>query len=179
MRRPLLVVLAGLPGTGKTTLASRLAQAFGAVHLRTDAIAGPMLVAGLTDQAAEAGRVAYLIAERLARENLANGIPVVVDGVHATHERRRVWPNVAHQADVPIMAVETTVSDRMQHELRVAARAAKSGPGVEATWDSLTSMRYETWDDATDGPRLVVDMTDTAHGLATAERAVRALLDSN
>jgi predicted kinase len=49
--RLLLVVLLGQPGTGKTTLAKRLAAELRGAYIRLDAIVGPMLGGGPTREA--------------------------------------------------------------------------------------------------------------------------------
>lgn len=36
------------------------------------------------------------------------------------------------------------------------------------TWDDVATADYVPWDEARDGPRLVIDMTDTARGVAAA-----------
>jgi predicted kinase len=41
---PLLIILSGLPGTGKTSVARELAGQLGAVHLRVDTIAARISV---------------------------------------------------------------------------------------------------------------------------------------
>ena len=122
--RDLLVVLAGLPGTGKTTIGSLLARRLRAVYLRTDVIAGPMLLEGLTEDNAEAGRVAYSIAREVATENLCAGVLVVVDGVHATHERRALWRGVAEATQARLVQLEMALADEAEHRLPVEHRQA-------------------------------------------------------
>ncbi|WP_284537049.1 AAA family ATPase [Nocardioides sp. T2.26MG-1] len=153
--RGVLVVLAGLPGTGKTTIGRALAGRLRAAYLRADAIAAPMLLEGLTEDSAEAGRVAYGIAREVAAENLGVGVPVVVDGVHATHERRALWRGVAEANQAHLVQLEMTLSDQEEHRLRVEYRQANGYVGP--TWEQILEMEYDDWSDAVDGPRLLVD----------------------
>jgi predicted kinase len=120
-----LVVLAGQPGTGKTTIGRLLARRLRAAYLRTDVIAGPMLLDGLTGDKATAGRVAYGVAREVAAENLRAGVPVVVDGVHATHERRALWRGVSEATHARLVQLEMTLSDGREHRLRL--RSARPG----------------------------------------------------
>ena len=94
-RDPVLVVFAGRPGTGKSTTARLLASRLQAAYVRTDVIAGAVLSGGLTQDPGEAGSVAYVVARGVALENLSAGVPVVIDGVQATHDRRAVWRQLA------------------------------------------------------------------------------------
>ncbi len=162
--RPLLVVLAGLPGTGKTTIGRLLAGELRAAYLRTDVIAGPMLLEGLTVDNAEAGRAAYGIAREIATENLRAGVPVVVDGVHATHERRALWRGVAEATQSRLVQLEATLADEVEHRLRVEHRQARGYVGT--TWEQILDMKYDEWNEATDGRRLVVDTFETDAALA-------------
>jgi predicted kinase len=174
----LLVVLAGRPGTGKTTIGRLLACRLQAAYLRTDVIVGPMLRAGLTEDVEGAARVGYDIAGEVATENLQAGVPVVVDGVNATHERRALWRDVSGAAKARLVQLETTLPDGAEHRRRVDSRGAGVGY-IGPTWEQIVEMRYDVWHEATDGPRLVVDMTDTdaalAACLAHVGRATRAL----
>jgi predicted kinase len=63
-----LIVFAGLPGTGKTTLARKLAKALPAFLIRIDTIEQALISNG--DPATKVGPMGYVIAYRLASENL-------------------------------------------------------------------------------------------------------------
>lgn len=162
---PLLVVLAGRPGTGKTTIGRLLAGRLQAAYLRTDVIVGPMLSAGLTEDEAGAARVGYDIACEVATENLHAGVPVVVDGVNASHERRKLWRDVSGATGARLVQLETTLPDGAEHRRRVDRRGAGVGY-IGPTWEQILEMRYDVWHEATDGPRLIVDTSDTDAALA-------------
>ncbi len=76
-RDPRLVVLRGLPGVGKTTIARGLASTLPAFHVRIDSIETPILAAGnLGDEIEDLG---YQIGYRVAADNLSLGLSVVAD----------------------------------------------------------------------------------------------------
>jgi predicted kinase len=157
--RDVLVVLAGLPGTGKTTIGRLLARRLRAAYLRADVIAGPLLLEGLTEDNAEAGHVAYGIAREVATENLRAGVPVVVDGVHATHERRAMWRGVAEATNTRLVQLEMTLVDEAVHRVRAEKREAP-------TWEQILDMKYDDWSETFDGRRLLVDTFETDAALA-------------
>ena len=66
---PALVVLAGLPGTGKTTIARALARASGAIHLRIDTIETALRTRGVSFAGA-AGDTGYVAVYALAHDLL-------------------------------------------------------------------------------------------------------------
>jgi len=71
----LLIVIGGLPGTGKTSLARGLARALDAVHLRIDTIEQALRSASMdSDALSTAG---YVVAYGVAGDNLALGRTVV------------------------------------------------------------------------------------------------------
>lgn len=167
MSPPLLVVLAGRPGTGKTTIGRLLAGRLRAAYLRNDVIVGPMLRAGgLTEDETGAARVGYDIACEVAAENLHLGVPVVVDGVHATHERRALWRGVSAATRARLVHLETTLSDGVEHRLRVDSRQASEVGYLGPTWEQILEMSYDAWSEPIDGPRLLVDTYDTDAALA-------------
>lgn len=166
-----LVVLGGRPGTGKTTIGRLLARRLRAAYLRTDVIAGPMLLDGLTEDKARAGHVAYNIAREIATENLRAGVPVLVDGVHATHDRRALWRDVSQTTHCRLIQFEMTLADEGEHRRRVESRQSQGYVGP--TWEQIVDMKYADWSEARDGRRMIVEAFDTNAALAQCLAHVR------
>jgi len=75
----MLIVLGGLPGTGKTAIARSLARRLNAVHLRIDTIEQALRSCDVLK--ADVGPAGYVIAYGLAEDNLRIGEIVVADSV--------------------------------------------------------------------------------------------------
>ncbi len=112
---PRLVAVGGLSGSGKSTVAARLAprlgRAPGAIHLRSDIERKRLLGAGEHDRLPEAG-YARPVTERVfaalraqARLALAAGQSVVVDAVHQRPDERAAIAAVAADAGVPFAGI--------------------------------------------------------------------------
>ena len=67
----MLIVLSGLPGTGKTTIARRLASELSAVYLRIDSIEQAIISTGRPVEAE-----GYLVGYSVAEDNLRLGLTV-------------------------------------------------------------------------------------------------------
>src|SRR5262245_49720088 len=89
----ILIEFGGLPGTGKSTLAARLAEETGAVWLRIDEIENAMRRNGLT--ADQTGVAAYSVAHDVAANHLRRGLTVIADAVNPVHEARDGWYSLA------------------------------------------------------------------------------------
>lgn len=124
-----------------------------------------MLRRRITGDKTLAGRVAYDIACEVATENLLAGIPVVVDGVHATHELRALWHGVSEATDTRLVQLETTLPDGLEHRRRVETRQALGYLGP--TWKQILEMKYDDWSEAIDGSRLLVDTSDRDAAVAS------------
>lgn len=126
-----LVAVGGLSGTGKSTLAKKLAGriggAVGAVHLRTDTIRKRLFGVGPLDRlpdeayARDAGERVYAEMMRLATLALDAGMSVVADAVFAREEERRAVAELASASGVPFDGLWLDAPASVL-EARVAAR---------------------------------------------------------
>lgn len=169
MRDPWLVVLAGRPGTGKTTLARLLTTELGAAYLRIDAIETAVIRSGLA--AHPIGPVGYVVAHDIALATLGLGTSVVVDAVNPVHESRAGWRAAGERYRLAVY--ETVVPDVSAHEFRVRQRQPDLPGQRIPSWEEVLASEYAPWDVALDGPRAVIDMTDTATGFSMALQFLR------
>lgn len=161
--RSMLIVIGGLPGTGKTSLARGLARALDAVHLRIDTIEQALRSVTMDSDASAAG---YVVAYGVAADNLALGRTVVADAVNPLTSTRAAWREIGERAAAAVVEVEVICSDAGEHRRRVAIRVSDI-PGLKLpTWDEVQARTYEPWP----GAHLMID---TAH--QSVEEGVTAL----
>ncbi|MDO9714111.1 AAA family ATPase [Paracraurococcus lichenis] len=116
----MLIVFGGLPGMGKTTLASRIVRKLPATHLRIDTIEQALRSADVLK--GDVGPSGYMIAYALAETNLRHGQIVVADCVNPLTVTRAAWRSVAAAASSPIVEIEVVCSDPAEHRCRVETR---------------------------------------------------------
>ena len=158
MSRGLLVEFGGLPGTGKSTLAGRLATETGAVWLRIDEIEGAMRRNGLTPD--QTGVTAYSVAHDVAANHLRRGLMVIADAVSPVSEARVGWRDLAASVNCGHLVIETTCPDGAEHRRRVETRVSDLPGWVYPTWDQVqqATLLYEPRTD----DRLTLDTTRPA-----------------
>jgi predicted kinase len=149
---PTLIILSGLPGSGKTVVAEGLSRSLSIPILSIDSIEAAMWRAGLAR--AETNVAAYEVAQALTDENLRLRLTIVVDAVNPVETPRAAWRNLAAKHRVSLKIIECVCSDETILRQRIEAPVS-SKAGTQLTWARLLQRRseYEAWTD----PRLVLD----------------------
>jgi predicted kinase len=147
----MLIVIGGLPATGKTTLARLLATRIGAVHLRIDTIEQAVVRSGLARH--PVGPVGYVVGYALAEEQLRQGLTVIAESVNPLTITRDAWCDSATRASAPVVEVEVVCSDPEEHRRRADTRSVDIPDLPLPTWQEIVDLEYEPWQ----RDRLVVD----------------------
>ncbi|MBK6010651.1 AAA family ATPase [Streptomyces sp. MBT53] len=153
-----LIVIGGLPGTGKTTLSRLLAARIGAVHLRVDTIEQALVRSGLAQH--PVGPAGYVVGYALAEEHLRQGLTVIAESVNPLAVTRDSWRDAGAGAGVPVVEVEVICSDPAEHRHRVTSRSVDI-PGLPLPdWQQVRRRDHEPWnrehitlDTAGEGPQ--------------------------
>ncbi|SDF49780.1 Predicted kinase [Blastococcus aurantiacus] len=142
----MLVVVSGLPGTGKSAVAAGLAARSGAVHLSIDTVEDALLGSGLPP-GWRTGVAAYEAARAVAEQNLALGLTVVVDAVNDSEPARGTWRAGAAATDSDLVFVVLTLDDPVEHRRRLETRLRDLAHVPEPSWNEVMARAaaYAPW----------------------------------
>ena len=138
----MLLILGGLPGVGKTAIATELARGIGAMHLRIDSIEQALRDSGVEISGPEG----YVVAYAVAADNLRLGRTVIADSVNPVEVTRTAWRNVARRAGTRCIEIEVVCSDHAEHRRRVESRIADIAGHRLPTWQQVCDRDYEPWE---------------------------------
>ncbi len=105
----MLILIVGLPGTGKTTLALELAKEIDAVHLNSDMIRTSLGLRGQYDAASKAA--VYKELHDKAAEVLKQGKKLIIDATLYKVVLRDSFEKLANKYHVPIKWIELKAED--------------------------------------------------------------------
>jgi predicted kinase len=172
-----LVIFSGLPGTGKSTLANRLARELRWPLLRIDDVVG--------DVPENAGmdfwdsRVQVLL--ELCEAQLQLGINVIADSVFMNKDRYHAEA-IAREQNALFRPIHTFMSDEQVWEERVTRRVIELNNPAVSTWEQIQHQRqhFRTWQPETalfvDGVQPVEqNYTDVLHFVTTEDIAIKPL----
>lgn len=174
-RTPALVCFGGLPATGKSTVAGRVAVALAAAYVRIDTIETAVARAEGDHAATNDWELppGYAVGYDMAREQLRLGLDVVAESVNPLEETRQAWRQAADDAGAATFDVEVVCSDPAEHRRRAEGRTVDVPGLILPTWDQILEREYEPWD----RDRLVID-TSAASPADAAQAVLAGLSDA-
>jgi predicted kinase len=151
-----LVVIGGLPASGKSSVATALSLQTATPYLRVDRI--EQAIVDWSPLSHPLGPVGYAVAHELALEQLQLGLDVIVECVNPLTVTRDGWQGTAATADAALIEVEVICSDQTEHRRRVETRTSDVEGLAKPTWTAVVERVYEPWT----RERLVIDSTTTS-----------------
>lgn len=151
------VVMSGLPGTGKTSIADGIGRALVAPTFSKDRLEAVLLRSGLVPQE-RLGRIGYDLLSLLATGQMVAGRTAILDSVASTTSIRSEWRKLAHAQGATWHVMECICSDPAIHRRRLQDRRRGIPGWPELDWDHVEGVRdrFAPWTEA----RLVLDAVD-------------------
>ncbi|MBE9103302.1 AAA family ATPase [filamentous cyanobacterium LEGE 07170] len=158
----MLYIFSGLPGTGKSTLATALSRICNGCYLRVDTIEQTMKNAGISLEGPEGYAIAYALAE----DNLRLGMNVIADTVNPIELTREAWRRAAENAKSAFREIEIVCTDLDEHKRRIETRKTSVKGLTLPTWKAVQNREYHPWT----GDRIIIDTAG-----ATPEQSIQQL----
>ena len=168
--QPTLIVVGGLPGTGKSTLADGMAARLDVPVFNKDWIEASLRRDGVTRER-NSWRVAEHLLTTLADQQLRRRQSAILDTVARPTESRAAWRSVADAAGARFRLIQCVCTDVAVHRRRVLGRTRGIPDWDELTWSDVENVRARSapWPE----PHLVLDaMRPSDENLAAALRYV-------
>lgn len=155
------VLLAGLPGSGKSYLAHEVALCTSAVVIRTDEVRS-LLFPQPTFSSDESATV-YLTCFGLVRELLRDGWPLLFDGTNGRRAGRRRFVAIGRETGSEVRLVHVYADPNLV-EGRIRARTRGDTPNFASTADVEVYRRMRTSEDYGGTFDFAVDTGNDVHG---------------
>lgn len=150
----MLVVVSGLPGSGKSSVAAALGGRLGAPVLSVDPIEAAIWRCGIAPSF-ETGLAAYEVVAVVAEQQLRLGLTAIVDSVSSLEVARDMWRQAVRRAESSMQVIEVICSDVEVHRNRLVSRRRAIDSFPEPSWQDVLARRseWEPWIEQ----RLVLD----------------------
>ncbi|UCD54136.1 MAG: ATP-binding protein [Dehalococcoidia bacterium] len=136
--KPVLIVVSGLPGTGKSYFCSQLAERLPVVILESDALRKALFSSPSYNlqESSRLFRVCHLLIERL----LKKGMSLICDATNLSERNREHLYSIADRLDVKLILVRVEAPPQVVYQ-RLKARGEESESKSDADWTVYRRMK--------------------------------------
>jgi predicted kinase len=155
-----MILFAGLPGTGKSTLAESVGRQIGIPVFAKDWLEGSLLQSSLKAMMDDKrlGFAGYELLTVLAERQFMLNQSVILDSVTSTQAIRTKWYQLAKQYEAEWRVIECVCSDENLHRARLNSRQRGIPGWHELKWADVEKVKgyYPAWEE----DHLVLDMVN-------------------
>mgnify|MGYP001110052693 CR=1 FL=1 len=134
-----LIVLSGLPGTGKTYFCQKLVARLPFVVLESDALRKTLFPT--PTYAAEESTRLFQAVHHLIEDLLRKGIPIILDATNLSERHRERLYNIAERLNAKLILVRLKAPPEVVHERLKARAAGKDKTLSDADWEVFQRMQ--------------------------------------
>lgn len=166
----MIVIVFGLPGTGKTYFSHRLHLSTGARHLNTDKVRNQLNKKGEYDPLIKGLIYRELIKE--ARLALAQGQDVIIDGTFHKKSRRDMILQLAEDMHQQVFFIEMTAKEesirkRLSHEREQSEAGFEVYRELEKESDPFIEEHLTLWSDSEPVDKMITKVKAYIYGHRT------------
>jgi len=149
----MIILVFGLPGTGKTYFAKHFAEKLGAVHLNTDIVREKLQFKGHYDEKTK--QQVYNELFKQAQMEFKNEADVIVDGTFHVSRRREQLEKLTNEENKNIYYIEIKADEnKARKRLKKSRKHSEAGVDVYETikneFEPLNNNCLELWSDRED-----------------------------
>ncbi|MFP4024037.1 MAG: AAA family ATPase [Thiohalospira sp.] len=149
----MVIIVFGLPGTGKTYFSEHLSESIGAVHLNTDKLRIEYDKTGEYDE--ETKNFIYNQLKNEMVKNIANSNDVIVDGTFHRKENRKAFEvEISRQGVnaffIEVKAKEETIKQRLKNNRKYSEAGYEVYLKIKQNFDAYEKDHLTLWSDSQD-----------------------------
>jgi predicted kinase len=138
--RPTIIVVSGLPGTGKTYFCRRLAERLPFIIIESDALRKKLFPA--PTYSAEESTYLFRMIHQLIEELLEKGTPVILDATNLAERNRERIYNIAERTNARLILVRVEAPPELvQKRLKSRTKRPDNDNHSDADWTVYQKMK--------------------------------------